>query len=872
MRAQTITGPYLDANGWTVFTRSPDTRVIYVSSSVGSDTNDGLSQNTPVKTLARGESLLRDGFPDWLLLKKGDTWTNETLGSINVSGQSATEPMLISSYGNGARPLIKTGPSSGGISTIGSGHGDYLAVVGLEFYAYTRDPNSPNFDPSTLSNQVGGFSFLNPTHWLLLEGNKFSFYAGNGIQAYPSGTSQNVSLRRNIITNNYNTTAHSEGIFTFETNNLLIEGNVFDHNGWNTQITGAGSTIFNRNMYLSHGHGTTIVRDNIDADGASGGIQVRTGGTAEDNLFLRDPISIVFGSSQNPVEDVSGVIQNNVTLDSRDIDTQTQGSSIWLASYALSNDGIVSGPSLIKNLDVSGNIIAHNERGTGNIAAIRMEGDGPYSNTSIHDNIVYDWTNPAWPSLTDHRADGFSIAIATSSTGTSFYNNIVQQPVSGFLGWTSNCNSNATGISLRSNTYWSAEIDPPTVWSKGWFETSCGNAVSWDTWMVQTGETGAIKQLVTFPDPNRTIETYMTSLGMTPTYDAFIQRALAQTIDNWDSRFTAATVNNYIRAGFGIGSVVSIPTPDTTPPTIPTNLSGTTISSSQINLSWNASTDNVGVTGYKIYRNGAQIAVTVGTSYSDAGLSASTAYAYTVSAYDAAGNTSVQSSSISIATPALSQPPVITPIPAPVTCASFVYSAWSVCGSSGTQMRVITSVSPQGCVGGAPTLSQACTYTPPIVATSSESSPATPATPSSISPSGLTSAQIQAILSLLSSFGADSATVARINAILMGTTTPANSSSASTLPTTTQGSLSFGARGAQVLRAQQLLTALGFFPFSATGYYGALTVRAVKQFQSTYGIASWGTPTTTGYGAVGPRTWAKLYALQAAKVQAFGGG
>jgi lysophospholipase L1-like esterase/chitodextrinase len=83
---------------------------------------------------------------------------------------------------------------------------------------------------------------------------------------------------------------------------------------------------------------------------------------------------------------------------------------------------------------------------------------------------------------------------------------------------------------------------------------------------------------------------------------------------------------------------------DTTAPSPPTGLSAATISSSQINLTWTASTDNVGVTSYQIYRNGVSIATTGGTTYQSTGLAASTAYAYTVAAYDAANNQSAQSS------------------------------------------------------------------------------------------------------------------------------------------------------------------------------------------------------------------------------------
>jgi len=91
---------------------------------------------------------------------------------------------------------------------------------------------------------------------------------------------------------------------------------------------------------------------------------------------------------------------------------------------------------------------------------------------------------------------------------------------------------------------------------------------------------------------------------------------------------------------------------DTTPPSVPTNLSATAVSSSQINLAWSASTDNIGVTGYNVYRGGIPIATVAGTSYQNTtGLSPSTIYTYTVAAYDAAGNTSTQSASTSATTP-----------------------------------------------------------------------------------------------------------------------------------------------------------------------------------------------------------------------------
>jgi chitodextrinase len=79
---------------------------------------------------------------------------------------------------------------------------------------------------------------------------------------------------------------------------------------------------------------------------------------------------------------------------------------------------------------------------------------------------------------------------------------------------------------------------------------------------------------------------------------------------------------------------------DNIPPSAPTNVTATASSSTQILVSWSASTDHVGVAGYKIMRGGTQIGTSTVTSYLDAGLSAGTTYTYTVAAFDAAGNTS----------------------------------------------------------------------------------------------------------------------------------------------------------------------------------------------------------------------------------------
>ncbi len=96
----------------------------------------------------------------------------------------------------------------------------------------------------------------------------------------------------------------------------------------------------------------------------------------------------------------------------------------------------------------------------------------------------------------------------------------------------------------------------------------------------------------------------------------------------------------------------TITVPDTQPPTVPQNLQAVASSETQVDLSWTAATDNVGVSGYTIYRDGIELA-TVGSftlSYSDQSVVSSTLYSYTVDAFDATGNHSLPSNPPAVVT------------------------------------------------------------------------------------------------------------------------------------------------------------------------------------------------------------------------------
>jgi chitodextrinase len=131
-------------------------------------------------------------------------------------------------------------------------------------------------------------------------------------------------------------------------------------------------------------------------------------------------------------------------------------------------------------------------------------------------------------------------------------------------------------------------------------------------------------------------------------------------------------------AAFAASASLVFAAADTTPPTAPTALTATPVSVSQINLSWTASTDNVGVAGYGVFRNGLQVATTSATSYSDTGLSAGTSYSYTVDAFDAAGNLSTQSAAASTSTLTETTPPSVpTGLIATPVSATQVNLSWS---------------------------------------------------------------------------------------------------------------------------------------------------------------------------------------------------
>jgi chitodextrinase len=134
---------------------------------------------------------------------------------------------------------------------------------------------------------------------------------------------------------------------------------------------------------------------------------------------------------------------------------------------------------------------------------------------------------------------------------------------------------------------------------------------------------------------------------------------------------------------------------DTTPPSVPTGLSSPTQTASSISLGWSASTDNAGgsgVAGYEVLRNGTVVGSPTTTSFTDAGLAASTTFSYAVRARDNAGNRSALSAAISVATLAPSACRTLPSVPAGLRAKATTRSSVSLSWNASTPGANCTSL------------------------------------------------------------------------------------------------------------------------------------------------------------------------------------
>lgn len=523
-------------DGWTNLKPSADTVKIFVSSSSGDDANDGTAPEKAVKTLKKGASLLTSGQPDWLLLKRGDAWVNETLyteatgvdesknGVWNKSGRSASEPLVISYYGDmkQPRPRLKTGRKAA-IFTAKDDTVNHLAIVGVRFSAHTRDKSQPEFQAA---RGYSGINWQSKTDGLLIEDVFVDHYKDAIIMQAPSQDAiQNVTIRRSLLVDSYQleTTPepfnHSQGIYADYVKNLSIEENVLDHNGWADGIEHAHKTQYNHNIYIQVTCKDLKVERNILTRGSGHGLQARPGGLVTDNLFAQNPLALSFGlvrGTKDPLPGgVTGEVSGNVILEGNDISADLRrGFGMEIAN--------------IKSAAVFDNIIANNASTSKYGYAIQFDTDqdaGIY-NLVVENNIIHNWASGLY--FGDFKFENMAFQ-GNVIAGPSLDVFLLKAP--GGL---------SSGVTFANNT-WATETSK-------WFEID-GAQVSFSQWK-STREPSAKQEKVAFVDPSRSLGSYSKSLGKEETFEGFIAETRHQKRGNFRDQYTAQAAIDYIRKGF----------------------------------------------------------------------------------------------------------------------------------------------------------------------------------------------------------------------------------------------------------------------------------------------------------------------------------
>jgi hypothetical protein len=495
--------------GWTRLAPSADSRLVYVSSSRGSDRNSGLSEAEPKATLAAGLALLRQGYPDWLLLRRGDRFEGRI--SWGVSGRGTEAPAVLTSYGEGPRPLVRTGSDHGFFSS-GPTAMDHVAVVGIHFQAHTwAGDRPPGHDPSGIGITRPGTNFL-------LEDCLVEKYANNVcIQGFP-GVRRETRIRRNVLVDPLRLDKNngSTNIFMDQYDGVLIEENVLD----NSLEHEEGGAMLSHNIYLAENNppAGVVVRRNIAHNGGRTNYNIRPGGLIEDNLSIRGAMGVTMGIGSAKTM-ATGTIRRNVLIESRD---NQNGQPLGLGISIKRAEGV----------EISENLIANSTDGTYHVAIVVNEDCGE---VEVRGNIVRSWTDaqpPTWGMET------FAVTAPTRGR-CRFVDNELQQPCDAVLV----AHVNPRSWTFSGNRYFTQRA-AGARFKRG------ESAFGFEEWGALSGEGTAGEGRVEYADPGRTVGMYAATLGLEETTLSFLKAAREQSRENWRAEYTAEAVNRYMREGF----------------------------------------------------------------------------------------------------------------------------------------------------------------------------------------------------------------------------------------------------------------------------------------------------------------------------------
>lgn len=427
----------VDANGWSIINPSSDSRLIYVSAAgndssaqtysvaqVGSNPRSPSISVNAYKTLAAAYAQMRAGYPDWIIFRRGDTFTDSiTFGGNTKGGRNATERWVFTYYGaSGSRPLLTAA------NWNFYGASAHIALVGLDVHYRRRDPTSSFWVNFSAEFKVIFSAAINSSAGnILIEDCLFRNGQENlVIQGINSGTRlPNVDVRRCAVwdaNDGTGTTAHddrSQGIYGAWLQNLVIEDCFFDRNGWNQNtngtLAGKGRSIYSHNIYLQNGSRNTSIRGNIISRGSGNGLQARAGNYVEDNLLILNAVGMFSEASTAQGEDADNVVVDNVLIAGDDI-----APSVWTGSDV----GVRGWGIEVHRMPIGfyeGNILM-DEVSSGNPFAIQLKAGSGSQPIPIRDNIVRNWgigiqnQDPGSYTLSNNIVDGVNLSTGQSVT------------------------------------------------------------------------------------------------------------------------------------------------------------------------------------------------------------------------------------------------------------------------------------------------------------------------------------------------------------------------------------------------------------------------------------------------------------------------
>jgi hypothetical protein len=575
-----------DRVGWSSLMPSTDSRMVHVCSS-GDDGNAG-TLNAPLKTLSAAYLKLRNNSADWLLLCAGGVWQDQTIGRYDVypngsivdawdiSGRSPSEPIVVTSYGVGPRPQILIGANRVGVRF----QADMISNVimqDLDFYAPQRDPENLAYTFENGSRKGAlGIRIYGRFSNLTIEGCSFSHLSGAiaAENANPAEPSELLRLRRNIFLKTYMSKldpcdladqgqcgSHSSGLFVGSgIRNVLLEENIFDHNGWHSTINGAQATIFNHNVYIASGVENVVSRYNFFARGAATNLQQRPGGVAEYNISIDGSLGITFGHRDTLPDKYnrppcSGIMKGNLVLGSKDVTgTALSSNGVTRSVREPRGFGLVAGTC--DGLVIEDNIVSQlGSDSTGSIYGIYL--DMRLMRTEIKNNTVKNWSKPG--GVGTEFAAGLSRDAYVSESRFEFAPNNFAYWNEKNVVFTDNrfstdldskpfvtAHSNFSWASIMSGTIFTTR-EPSSWFATGIFATQ--SHLSREEFRLSFPMVSM--QSPTYSDSSRSLERYTAEvLKISGGLDGFINQAKQQRKGHWRLEYSARSINNWIRAGF----------------------------------------------------------------------------------------------------------------------------------------------------------------------------------------------------------------------------------------------------------------------------------------------------------------------------------